>query len=107
MPIDIPFSGLLLGCETPSIVTLFRINVVPFGIGSVSTIFVEETVPVFCKLIVYVIISPMSTKVRLADFVGLTVAVLTATVVGVVGSVVVTGGLVDLADTYMSLKLRL
>lgn len=36
----------------------------------------------------------MSTKVRLADFVGLTVAVLTATVVGVVGSVVVTGGLV-------------
>ncbi|KPU55839.1 hypothetical protein AN402_3578 [Bacillus wiedmannii] len=80
MPIDIPFSGLLLGCETPSIVTLFGMNVVPFGIGSVSTIFVEGTVPLFCKLIVYVIISPMSTKVRLADFVGLTVAVLTATV---------------------------
>ncbi|KZD45950.1 hypothetical protein B4116_0144 [Bacillus cereus] len=74
--------------------TLFGINVVPFGIGSVSTIFVEGTVPLFCKLIVYVITSPISTKVRSADFVGLTVAVLTETVVGAVGSVVVTGGLV-------------
>ena len=36
----------------------------------------------------------MSTKVRLADFVGVTVAVLTVTVVGAVGSVVVTGGFV-------------
>ena len=50
--------------------------------------------PLFCKLIVYVITSPISTKVRSADFVGLTVAVLTETVVGAVGSVVVTGGLV-------------
>ncbi len=74
--------------------TLFGINVVPFGIGSVSTIFVEGTVPLFCKLIVYVITSPISTKIRSADFVGLTVAVLTETVVGAVGSVVVTGGLV-------------
>ena len=37
-------------------------------------------------------VSPISTNARLADLVGLTVAVLTATVVGVVGSVVVTGG---------------
>ena len=67
-------------------------KVVPFGIGSVRTILVAGTVPLFCKLMVYVIISPISAKARSADFVGFTVAVLTVTLVGGVGSVVVTGG---------------
>ena len=87
VPICIPPEGFTPGCEVPLIVTLFGINVVLLGIGSVTITFVAAMFPVFGKVIVYVIISPISAICGLAVFVGFTIAVRTEVVVG--GGVIV------------------
>ncbi|EEM46782.1 hypothetical protein bthur0005_33190 [Bacillus thuringiensis serovar pakistani str. T13001] len=92
VPTCIPPEGLILGCETPLIVTLFGMKVVPAGIESVTMTFVAGIFPVFGNVIVYVIISPMSATCGLAIFVGFTIAVRTEVFVGGGVVVVVVGG---------------
>ena len=96
VPICIPPEGFTPGCEVPLIVTLFGINVVLLGIGSVTITFVAAMFPVFGTVIVYVIISPISAICGLAVFVGFTIAVRTEVVVGGGVIVVVVGGSVRL-----------
>ncbi|AFH84928.1 conserved hypothetical protein [Bacillus cereus W] len=69
-------------------------KVVPAGIESVNITLVAGTVPSLLNVIVYVIMSPISTAVLSAVFIGLIIAVLIGTVVGGVGFVVVIVGLV-------------
>ena len=92
VPTCMPPAGFIPGCRVLFIVTLFGTKVVPAGIGSVTITLVAEIFPVFGKVIVYVIVSPISTTCGLAVFVGFTIAVRTEVVVGGGVVVVVVGG---------------
>ena len=96
VPTCMPPDGFIPGCAILFIVTLFGTKVVPAGIGSVTITLVAEIFPVFGNVIVYVIVSPISTTCGLADFVGFTIAVRTEVVVGGGVVVVVVGVQMDL-----------
>ncbi|BCD30630.1 hypothetical protein BC30102_3666 [Bacillus cereus] len=104
VPTCMPPDGFTPGCTVPFIVTLFGTKVVPAGIGSVTITLVAGIFPVFGKVIVYVIISPISAICGLAVFVGFTIAVRTEVVVGGGVVVVVVGGSVGFGcDVYVTL----
>lgn len=93
VPTVIPNAGFEFGTGLLFRTTLFGMKVVPAGIESVNITLVARTVPSLLNVIVYVMMSPISTAVLSTVFTGLIMAVLIGTVVGGVGFVVVIVGL--------------